>query len=189
MSGTFILFLAFGYLLGSIPFGKLIGRRYGIDIQKHGSGNIGFANVRRTLGWRPGLVVLAGDVVKGFIPVMIAKQHLSTYQVLVVGISAVVGHIFPLWLKFKGGKGIATGLGVTLALSPLIGILATTIYLVALSFFRKSGPASVITAWCLPLLCLAITPKYALLYLGLALLATWTHRANLRQLRVALNAS
>src|SRR5258708_5216306 len=99
----FLLLVGIAYLLGSIPFGKLIGKRHGIDIQKHGSGNIGFANVRRTLGWQAGLIVLTGDILKGFIPVLIARQYLSTYQVLVVALVAMLGHIFPIWLKFNGG--------------------------------------------------------------------------------------
>lgn len=189
MTGAFLLLVALAYIVGSIPFGKLVGKRHGIDIQKHGSGNIGFANVRRTLGWRPGLVVLIGDILKGFIPVIIARHYLPTYQIIIVGITAVAGHIFPLWLRFKGGKGIATGLGVTLALNPILGILAAIVYLLALALFRKSGPSSVMASWSLPLLCVAISPRYTCLYIVLALLATWTHRTNLRGLRkVAINA-
>jgi len=190
MSVIFLLIVIFAYLLGSIPFGKLVGKRHGVDIQKHGSGNIGFANVCRILGWRPGLIVLASDTLKGMIPVIIAMQYLPTYQVFIVGVTAIAGHIFPIWLKFKGGKGIATGLGVTLAQNPLLGLLAVIIYLVALVFFRKSGPSSVTASWSLPLLCIAISPKYTWLYFALALLVTWTHRTNLNELRkVTVSAS
>jgi glycerol-3-phosphate acyltransferase PlsY len=189
MSGTFLLLLILAYLLGSIPFGKLVGKQHGIDIQKHGSGNIGFANVQRNLGWGPGLIVLAGDILKGFIPVLIAEHYLPAYQVFTVGVVAVAGHIFPPWLKFRGGKGIATGFGVTLALNPVFGLIAAVIYLVALSYFRKSGPSSIAASWSLPLLCLFFSPKYAWLYFALALLATWTHRTNLKALRkITVNA-
>lgn len=181
--GTFLLLVASAYLFGSIPFGKLVGKRHGVDIQKHGSGNIGFANVRRTLGWRPGLIVLAGDILKGLVPVLIAKQYLPTYQILIVGIAAVLGHIFPIWLRFKGGKGVATGLGVTLALSPFIGVLGAVIYILALIFFKKSGPSSVAAAWSLPVFCVVISPKYAWFYIGLATVVTWTHRNNLKEMK------
>src|SRR4051812_28575572 len=99
-----------GYLLGSIPFGKLLGLMRSIDIQKRGSGNIGFANAVRVLGWKMAVLVLAGDVLKGCAAVLIANQYLSQTGVLVVGVAALLGHVFPVWLHFKGGKGIATGL-------------------------------------------------------------------------------
>ncbi len=181
MYGTFLLLIVVAYLLGSIPFGKLVGKRHGIDIQKHGSGNIGFANVRRTLGWRPGLIVLAGDILKGLIPVIIAKHYLQPYQVFIVGIVTVIGHIFPIWLKFRGGKGIATGLGVTFALNPILGVLGAVVYLVALACFKKSAPSSILATWSLPIVCLAISPQYTWLYFCFAALVTWTHRTNIKQ--------
>lgn len=180
--GTLLLLVGLAYLFGSIPNGKLVGEYHGIDIQKHGSGNIGFANVRRTLGLRPGLIVLAGDILKGFIPVLIAKQYLSTYQMWIVAIAAILGHIYPIWLKFKGGKGVATSLGITLPISPLLGILGILIYLTGVTFFRQSAPSSVVAGWSLPLFCLIFLPEYTFFYVGLALLATWTHRNNIRQL-------
>ncbi len=169
------------YLLGSIPFGKIVGWRNGIDIQKHGSGNIGFMNVRRILGWKPGLIVLTGDVLKGFVPVLLATKYLPQNEVFIVGIAAVVGHVFPIWLKGKGGKGIATGLGVTIALNPLLGIIGGVLYLIALAYFKKSGPSSVSAAWSLPIICLAYWPSFAWLYAVLALLVSYTHRKNLAQ--------
>jgi len=182
MSLMFGALLAFSYLCGSIPFGKIIGRLHGLDIQKHGSRNIGFANAVRVLGWRAGLVVLAGDILKGFVPVIIARHYLSTGEVLAIAVAALVGHIFPVWLRFKGGKGIATGLGITLALSPLLGILGLLLYLGCIGVFRKSAPSSIIATLSLPLLCLAFEPRYTLFYSGLGLIALWTHRTNLRQL-------
>lgn len=179
----FVALLLFSYLCGSIPFAKLVGLRYGIDIQKHGSGNVGFANAVRILGWKAGPVVLIGDVGKGLVPVVIAGQYLNTPQVLAVALAAVAGHIFPVWLRFKGGKGIATGLGVTLAINPLLGSLGILVYIMSLAAFKKSAPSSIIATWSLPLFCLALLPKYALFYLGMALLATWTHRFNIQRMR------
>lgn len=179
---SYLTVIIFAYLCGSIPFGKIVGKFQGIDIQKQGSGNIGFANVVRVLGWQAGAIVLTGDVMKGFMPVLIAKHYLNGYQILVVALAAVAGHIFPIWLKFRGGKGVATGLGVTLALSPLLGGLGLLIYLLSFAKFRKSASASLIATWCLPLLCFAFLSRFALFYLGLALLATWAHRNNLQQM-------
>lgn len=182
MSLMFGVLLAFSYLCGSIPFGKIMGRLYGVDIQKHGSRNIGFANAVRVLGWRPGLIVLGGDVLKGYVPVIIAQHSLSGGEVLAVGAAALAGHIFPVWLRFRGGKGIATGLGITLALSPLLGALGLLLYLACVGIFRRSAPSSIIATLSLPLLCLAFEPRYTLFFAGLALVCLWTHRTNLRQL-------
>lgn len=176
-----VVLTVFAYLCGSVPFGKLLGRLRGIDIQKRGSGNIGFANAVRVLGWKLGLLVLAGDVGKGFLPAAIAVQQLGFRQQLIVGLAAVAGHIFPVWLKFRGGKGIATGLGVTLAFSPVLGGLGLAVYCLAFAGLRQSGPSSVLGAWSVPLFCLALDPRYAAFYCLLALVATWTHRRNIRQ--------
>lgn len=178
----FIALLLFSYLCGSIPFGKISGAWRGVDIQKHGSGNIGFANAVRVLGWKSGLAVLAGDVGKGFIPVIIAQHYLNSVQVLAIALAALIGHIFPVWLRFKGGKGIATGLGSTLAISPLLGSSSLLVYLLCFAIFRKSAVASIVAAWSLPLLCLGFLPQYTPFYLGLTLIATWTHRDNIRRL-------
>lgn len=177
----FWLLVVAAYLFGSIPFGKIVARHYGIDIQKHGSGNIGYANVHRTLGWKPGLIVLAGDVLKGYIPVLVAVNHCSTYQIMAVGLAAILGHIFPVWLRFKGGKGIATGLGITLAISPWLGLLGGAIYLLAIVVLRKSAPSSLIAAWSLVIFSTVLAQEYFWFYIGLALVAMWTHRANIRK--------
>lgn len=177
---TYVLLIIFAYLCGSIPFGKIVGKLYSTDIQKRGSGNIGFANTVRVLGWRAGLIVLHGDVIKGTIPVLIAKHYFGFDQTLLVALATILGHVFPIWLKFKGGKGVATGLGATLALSPLLGCLGIFTYLLAFYFFRKSAPASITAAWSLPVLCVALHPRYIAFYLLLAVLTIWTHRNNIK---------
>lgn len=177
-----MLMAILGYFCGSIPFGKLVGKVYGVDIQKHGSGNIGFANTCRTLGWKPGLIVLAGDILKGFIPVFIAKDYLSGNWVFAVVIITLLGSLFPVWLKFRGGKGIATGLGITVAISPLLASAGLAVYLTCFAIFRKSAPSSIAGSFSLPFFCLIFLPDYALLYFILAMIATWTHRNNIKQL-------
>ena len=177
-----VLTLVLGsYLVGSVPFGKIVGNIYGVDIQRHGSGNIGFANVRRVLGWPPAVVVLVGDVLKGFAPPFAAGAYgLSLHAVMAVGAATMAGSVFPVWLRFKGGKGIGAGLGVTLAVSFSLGSLAAAIYLLSLVLLRRSGRASLVSAWAVPLLALALAPDYALFFAVLAALATWTHRDKLK---------
>ena len=126
----FLLFIAFAYLLGSIPFGKIVGRMKGIDLQKKGSGNIGFTNSLRTLGLKRAIPVLIGDLLKGSIPTFLALQFLPLGQTLIIALASILGHIFPVWLKFKGGKGVATGLGTILAINPLITIIGLTVFLI-----------------------------------------------------------
>ncbi len=141
-----ILFPIASYLIGAIPFGLMVGRLAGIDVRLSGSGNIGATNVARLLGKKFGVVTLVLDCLKGFLPIYLASRLLpeSPYREIVLllcGIMAVVGHMFPLYLGFKGGKGVATGLGVFLFLSPAaIGIsLLVFVAAVGLSGFVSVG--------------------------------------------------
>ena len=113
------LILLFAYLLGSVPFGYLIGRYFGkTDIRKQGSGNIGATNVLRVMGWRAALPVFILDMFKGFLPVIIARTYTEEPAiVLTAGMLALIGHSFPVFLKFRGGKAAATAIGVLLAIS------------------------------------------------------------------------
>src|SRR4030095_1444446 len=114
-----ILITIFSYLLGSIPTGYIVGAWAGIDVRKAGSGNVGATNVARTVGKTKGLFTLAADVAKGFIPVFIALRLGLTYSaVAVVGAAAFLGHLYPLFLKFRGGKGGGTGLGGLVGFAP-----------------------------------------------------------------------
>jgi acyl phosphate:glycerol-3-phosphate acyltransferase len=171
------------YLLGSIPTGKIVGNYYGVDIQKKGSGNIGFANAVRVLGWRPALTILLIDALKGFLAVFITKQILTgDVYLFIAGAMALLGNVFPVWLKFKGGKGVATGLGVTIAISPMLALAGLAVYLLVIWVARKSALASIISTWSLPIFCLKILPGFAWFYLALAVFATWTHRSNIKQM-------
>jgi acyl phosphate:glycerol-3-phosphate acyltransferase len=178
----FLSFIFLGYLLGAIPFGKIIGNIRHIDIQKEGSGNIGFANAVRVLGWKPALIILTGDILKGYVPVHFAQHELTMTALFMVASAAIIGHVFPVWLKFRGGKGVATALGVTLALQPLLAMSGVAIYVLVISLVRKSAVASLTGAWCLPLFCLLIAPVYAFYYLLIAGFITFTHRANIKQM-------
>ena len=134
------------YLIGAIPFGLMIGRLAGIDVRSSGSGNIGATNVTRLAGKKLGVFTLLLDCLKGFLPIFLAAKLLaqepgSELIVLLCGILAVVGHMFPVYLGFKGGKGVATGLGVFLFLSPLAIAISFVVFVatVALSGFVSAG--------------------------------------------------
>jgi len=178
----FLFFIIFAYLSGSIPFGKLVGYKYGIDIQKKGSGNIGFTNSLRTLGLKPAILVLIADILKGFIPVKIALQFLPLNQVLIIGSIAILAHIFPIWLKFKGGKGVATGLGALLVINPLVALVGAIIFLTIFLLSRIVSVSSIISSWALPLISYFMSPNFTLFFLTLAIIVTWTHRENIGRL-------
>lgn len=172
------------YLCGSVPFAKLVAARYGVDIQKRGSGNIGFANVWRQLGWRPALPVLIGDALKGYLPIMVGRAAgASLRQLMVVGFVAILGHCFPVWLRFRGGKGVATGLGVGLALAPWQTLGCFVVYAAIVLVWRRSAVGSMVSAWCLALACALTAPELTGYFSLLATFALWTHRANIMQLR------
>jgi len=134
------LYLVLTYLIASIPFGYVIGKLFGKDITKEGSGNIGATNVTRTIGKKAGFLVLILDLLKGFIPVYYAKHIFLDYKsVGIIALTAVIGHCFSIFMKFKGGKGVATGFGVIIALS---GKTAFILFLIWLGTFLVSGYVS-----------------------------------------------
>lgn len=127
------LLILFAYLTGSIPFGLLLGKLFGIDIRRSGSGNIGATNVNRLLGKKLGILTLIADVGKGLLPMILASWLLAgdaaeNFWVVWCGGASFLGHIFPVYLKFKGGKGVATALGIFLYLSPLAALVAVMIF-------------------------------------------------------------
>ena len=140
------LLLAASYLLGAVPFGLVIGKLAGKDVRKEGSKNIGATNVSRLLGKKLGFVTLICDCLKGYLPMLMAATLLENepnvnMMVALCGIAAVLGHMFPIYLGFKGGKGVATGLGVFLYLSPLAILISLGVFAgsVALSGFVSVG--------------------------------------------------
>src|SRR5512133_1146473 len=123
------ILLVTAYLIGSVPTGLLLGKAYGIDVRKEGSGNIGATNLYRTLGRKVGVITLIGDCLKGLIPVVVVKMSSMPAEYAAwVGLAAFCGHVFSVFLKFKGGKGVATALGVFLALSPLAVAIALAVF-------------------------------------------------------------
>ena len=184
-----ILSAVIGYLLGCIPCGVLIARFYGhMDIRKTGSGNSGTTNVLRTLGWAPSLLTLAGDCIKGVLAALIGRWLGGEAGMLAGGLFAVLGHDFPVFMKFKGGKGIATSLGVTLVICPSVALLLTAavIAIVAVTRIMSAGTLAVSLAY--PLLTWLLLPENAdpVLRIGFAvllmILSFFCHRSNLRRL-------
>ncbi|MFZ1458579.1 MAG: glycerol-3-phosphate acyltransferase [Candidatus Saccharimonadales bacterium] len=179
---TIILIFLIAYLLGSIPFGKIIGLKfYGIDIQKRGSGNIGFANVLTHLGWKAAIPTLLGDVSKGALATWLALHYLTPELAYWAGITAVLAHIFPIWLNFRGGKGIATAFGVMLVLAPLAAVIGLGIYLLPyLGFKIESGRAAIMALATLTIVGQFVSPLAWWQFGCILLIALWTLRDNIR---------
>jgi glycerol-3-phosphate acyltransferase PlsY len=180
---NFLIALVGGYLIGSIPFGLLLTKAAGLgDIRQVGSGNIGATNVLRT--GRKGLAAatLILDGLKGAVAVLLARQFLGD-QDLVVGTAAVLGHLFPVWLGFRGGKGVATGLGVLLAAAWPVGLACCAVWLVAAKLLKMSSAAALTAFAAAPLFALVLSsPDHALMALLIAILVFWRHEANIRRL-------
>ena len=118
-----ILLVLFGYLLGAVPVGYLVGRLFGVDVRRVGSGNIGTANVLRAAGKWAAVVTLLGDMLKGFVPVVLARALVGgEWLHAAVALAAVAGHCWPVFLRFKGGKAVATGAGTSIGLAPVVGL-------------------------------------------------------------------
>ena len=174
-----------GYLLGSIPFGLLLTRAAGLeDIRKIGSGSIGATNVLRT--GRKGLAAatLLLDAAKGAAAVLIGGAVAGLPGVFVGGLAAVVGHLFPIWLGFRGGKGAATGLGVLIAANPIVGLASAAVWIVTLALLRISSVATLTACTAAPVLAWALHAGPTVLALALcgAALIWWRHRPNIERL-------
>ena len=195
---TFAFVVIGSYLLGSIPVGYFAGRIAGIDIRTCGSGNVGATNVIRTLGKGYGYPVFAFDFLKGFgavkMSIWIAARMQSEWNPpemfgIVAAISSVIGHSFPVWLRFKGGKGVATSAGALLGLAPVAALVGVAIWLLIFWLTRYVSVASIVAAAALPLVIL-VTTKLSrttgklLFYSSVCLAAVviWRHRSNLSRL-------
>jgi len=181
-----IIVFLLSFLLGSIPFGYLIGKLKGVDVRSYGSGNIGATNVSRVLGKKYGLFVLFLDALKGAAAVLIARAiGLPTECQVLAGISAIAGHCFSPWLGFKGGKGVATALGAFLVISPKTTLVAFLIFLAVLLTTRYVSLSSITAALSYPLLYRVFEKpssfSFIVVSLG-ALLIVAKHRSNVKRL-------
>lgn len=176
------------YLLGSVLFGVVVGRYRGVDVRNEGSGNPGASNVLRAVGTGAGLVVLALDLLKGLLPTLAARFYLDDISAACVGAAAVLGHCYPAFYRFKGGKGAATGVGVVLAVSLWAGGAALAVFFTLKTLTKKASLGSLGGA----LVALGIITyealrqgQFAFLILALVLttLIVWRHRSNIERLK------
>ncbi len=179
-----VISLLLGYLLGSVPFGLILTRMFGAgDIRAIGSGNIGATNVLRT--GRKGLAAatLIGDALKGTLAVVIAS-HVGEGNALVAAFGALIGHIFPVWLGFKGGKGVATFLGILIGLAWPVAIGFAAVWIAVAAAFRYSSLAALVATAATPVAFAVLGNRpEAILFVVLAAIVWWKHAANIARLR------
>jgi acyl phosphate:glycerol-3-phosphate acyltransferase len=196
---TLVMLLTGSYLLGSIPFGYLAGRLVRIDIRQAGSGNVGATNVLRVLGKRYGYPVFALDVLKGFGAVKISMlmapgrpPEWNSPEIfgILAAMSSVLGHLYSPWLRFSGGKGVATSAGALLALTPVATLIAVAVWIIVFWLTRYVSLASITAAVVLPIVILVVSlydqhTGNALVYSSacVAAVVIWRHRSNLSRLK------
>lgn len=173
-----------GYVLGSIPAGVLLARAFGLgDLRRIGSGNIGATNVLRTGNKAAAALTLLLDAAKGTLAVVLAGTLIGADAGQAAGLAAFLGHLFPVFLGLRGGKGVATFLGVTLALAPLVGVAACATWAAVAGYFRISSLAALAAAALAPLWAWTWGETGLLVVLvAMAVLIFWSHRANIRRL-------
>jgi len=180
-----ILIIGFAYLLGSVPTGYILGSWAGVDVRKAGSGNIGATNVARLVGKRQGILTLIADAAKGFIPVFVASRlGLSSNWIALTGVAAFLGHLYPVFLKFRGGKGVATALGVLLGVAPWATLLLAVVFALAAFASRTVSLSAMIAAAVAPVALWVFSYPPVLIGMSafLAFLIIWRHRANIKRL-------
>lgn len=188
MSPAVPLFILLAYLLGSLPSSYVAGRLRGVDLREHGSGNLGATNVYRVLGAGAAVPVVVFDIAKGFVPTSLFPGwdgSADARLAIAYGLAAIAGHVWPVFLRFRGGKGVATGAGVLLALAPLTTALGLLIWIGVVSLTRYVSVASIAAATLVPLLAALLdAPGSTVAFCALvAGFVWWTHRSNLRRLR------
>jgi len=190
-----VLLLIVAYLIGSVPSAVWIGRRfYGIDVREHGSGNAGFTNTVRVIGWRAGLPVFLMDVLKGYIAVSLVRltqlyipgtADFVNYQ-LMLGAATVLGHIFPIYVGFKGGKGVATLLGLLLAIQPAPTLICIGIFGVVFLMTRYVSLSSMIAGISFPILIIFVfqttISSLVIFSMIVSILLLLTHQKNIERL-------
>ena len=183
------IFPLIGYFVGAVPFGLVFSKMAGIDVRTEGSKNIGATNVSRVLGKKLGFLTLVCDCFKGFLPMYLAASFLPESEtrelvVAVSGIMAVIGHMFPVYIRFKGGKGVATGLGVFLFLSPLVILISLAVFVGTVAFSGFVSAGSLLASGLVPVwLWLLGATKITIVAATVVALLIWIkHHENIRRL-------
>jgi len=185
MAINMILPVIIGYLIGSIPFGLIAGKLRGIDIRKVGSGNIGATNIYRTFGIATALTVFALDLLKGTAAVLISNMIFPSPLIAVIsGLAAVIGHMYPVFIGFKGGKGSATGLGILLGIAPDIFVIAIVYVALAIAVTRYVSVTSITSVILLAMLMFALHKpvEYSIATVIVAILIIYRHIPNIKRL-------
>ena len=182
-----ILLSLAAYLLGAVPFGLLVAKSRGVDIRTQGSGNIGATNVLRVIGKGWGVFTLVLDALKGFIPAFYFPRlaGLDSDWGVLFGIVAILGHSFPIYLKFKGGKGVATSAGMLLGVAPFAILVGFICWVLCMVFFRIVSLSSIVAAIAVAVAVWVLDPKALTVNVALTILAglvIWLHRANIGRL-------
>lgn len=192
MSSWLVAALAVGsaYLLGSIPFGLVLARARGVDIREHGSGNIGATNVARNLGKALGALVLLLDALKGAAPMLALgllglDEQGPSWLIPATGLAAIAGHCFPVWLRFRGGKGVATALGVLVVVDPVAMALCLGVFVLVVLVLRIVSLGSLLAAVLVPVVGTLLDRPWATISLGIgaAVIIVFKHRDNIQRLR------
>lgn len=178
-----ILIVLIAYFIGNFSTSYLVAKLFAkIDIREHGSGNAGSTNVLRTLGVKAAALTFLGDLLKGVIAVYLGNKYGGSMLALLCGVAVVIGHNWPVFLGFKGGKGIATTIGVVIAIKPLVALICVSIGVVILFRFKYVSLASITAISVLPFTIIIYGLNYFLFGLILALLAIYRHRENIKRL-------
>lgn len=181
-----VIWIVAAYLLGSIAFGILVSKLFGLpDPRTVGSGNIGATNVARSGKKSAAILTLLGDIFKGWFPVWMALQAIDVMWVVsAVGLAVFFGHLYPLYHNFKGGKGVATALGVMLAISPMLALATLVTWTVLFLIFRFSSLAAIMAAVLAPVYAYYLLPykDYVLMVLVMSVMLIWRHRSNIKKL-------
>jgi acyl phosphate:glycerol-3-phosphate acyltransferase len=182
---AYVFYILIAYLIGSIPVGIILAKMKGADPRKVGSGNIGATNVMRAAGKKLGILTLVGDILKGLVPTLAAIYYRQPYPLIAaVGLATFLGHLFPLYLKFRGGKGVATALGVYLVLSPLAILINVIIFILVLLKWHYVSLGSLIGTGLVPvtLIALKAPAEYVYLSLIIGVLIFVKHKDNIKRL-------
>lgn len=182
---TYLILIITAYILGSVPFGYVIGKLNGVDITKVGSGNIGATNISRTLGFKTGVLVFVLDLLKGTLAISIAIMYdPDPFFIIIIGISAIIGHMFSMFLKFKGGKGAAVGLGVLLGIAPDVFFFTFFIVLMVMLISKYVSLSSIIGSISASLLMLILGKPFPYIFVTFAgtFLILLKHRENMSRL-------
>ncbi|MFD1171809.1 glycerol-3-phosphate 1-O-acyltransferase PlsY [Oceanobacillus picturae] len=181
----YIIFAIVAYLLGSIPTALIVGKLgYNLDIREHGSGNLGATNTFRVLGFKAGSIVIVTDILKGTIATLIPLLFDADVYRLIIGLFAVIGHTYPLFAKFKGGKAVATSGGIILGINPLLFVITISTFLVSLYLSKYVSLSSIITGFVAVIASFLFQDTGLIIVTALlTLFVTYRHKANIKRIK------